>query len=98
VGKAIGDRGRWQVDRARSVHASGIISCGRNTRHEDRRECAGQASLPFHGNPLPFNGRRFYPALWPEFENLPSLRDHSRVTPRRQEPIGFDTVRTKAIV
>jgi hypothetical protein len=84
VEKAIGDRDCWQVDRARSVHASGIISYGRNTRHEDRRECASQASLPFHGNPLPFNGMRFYPALWQEFENFQSLGDHSRTAPWRE--------------
>ena len=49
----------------------------RHARHEDRRQSAGRACLPFHGNPLPLNAMRFYSALWQEFENFRALSDHS---------------------
>jgi hypothetical protein len=42
----------------------------RHARHEHRRQTAGEACLPFHGNPLPLNAMRFYSAMWQEFENF----------------------------
>jgi hypothetical protein len=36
----------------------------------------------FMGYPLPLNGRRYYSALWQEFENFRSLSDHSRAANR----------------
>jgi hypothetical protein len=84
VGKAIGNRGLPGVGwSGLSSRPRSIMSCGRNTRDEDRRQCTGQASLPFHGNPLPLNGMGFYPALWQEFGNFGSLSDHSRAALRR---------------
>jgi hypothetical protein len=68
------DTGRYIID--------GLPNA-RNTPDEDGRQCAGRASLPFHGNPPPLNGMRFYPALWQEFENFRSSSHHSRATLRR---------------
>jgi hypothetical protein len=39
---------------------------------------------------------RFYPALWQEFENFPSLSDHSRATLRRQNLIGTAELKRRA--
>jgi hypothetical protein len=39
---------------------------------------------------------RFYPALWQEFENFPSLIDHSRATLRRQNLIGTVELKRRA--
>jgi hypothetical protein len=55
----------------------------RHARREDRRQSAGQACLPFHGNPLPLNAVRFYPAMWQEFENFRALSDHLRAADQR---------------
>jgi hypothetical protein len=64
----------------------------RHARREDRRQSAGHACQPFHGNPLPLNGMRFYSAMWQEFENFRALSDHSRAADRREkaaEPGGL---------
>ena len=90
MGKAIGNRGLPGVGwSGLSSRPRSIMSCGRNTRDEDRRQCTGQASLPFHGNPLPLNGMGFYPALWQEFGNFRSLSDHSRAALRRRGTGGL---------
>jgi len=87
VGKAIGNRTADGSDRAREVHARAASSAAPATHimRTDTNAPAKQARR-FMGT-LSLNGRWFHPALWQKFENLPSPRDHSRVTPRRQEPI-----------
>ena len=55
---------RGETGRTHFTQAVAGDSEVRHARHEHRRQSAGEACLPFHGNPLPLNAMRFYSAMW----------------------------------